>query len=377
MRSPPCILVVDDNPMNVDILQTRLTAHGYAVITASDGEQALATARAQHPDLILLDVMMPKVDGLTVCRELKADSSLPFVPIIMVTAKSDSQDIVAGLEAGAEEYLTKPLDHAALMARVKSMLRIKELHDTVQAQSAQLAEWNQTLEQRVRDQLEDLERVGRLKRFFSPQLCELIVSKGGEQLLQSHRSEISVVFCDLRGFTAFSETAEPEEVNRVLQEYFAGMGELIFEYEGTIERFVGDSIMVLFNDPLPCAEHELRAVRMALAMQTRAGELIDIWEKRGHRLGLGIGIARGYATVGQIGFEGRMEYSATGTVANLAARLCDIAQPGQILICQQVYAAVGDRLDMESLGDRDLKGFSRPMPVYSALALRNGEASTG
>ena len=376
MRSPPCILVVDDNPMNVDILQTRLTAHGYAVITASDGEQALATARAQHPDLILLDVMMPKVDGVTVCRELKADTNLPFVPIIMVPAKSDSQDIVAGLEAGAEEYLTKPLDHAALMARVKSMLRIKELHDEVQAQSAQLAEWNQTLEQRVRDQLEDLERIGRLKRFFSPQLCDLIVSKGGEQLLQSHRSEISVVFCDLRGFTAFSETAEPEEVNRTLQEYFAGMGELIFEYEGTIERFVGDSIMVLFNDPLPCSEHELRAVRMALAMQTRAGELIDIWEKRGHRLGLGIGIARGYATVGQIGFEGRMEYSATGTVANLAARLCDIAQPGQILICQQVYAAVGDRLAMESLGDRDLKGFSRPMPVYSALALRNGEAST-
>ncbi|NCF30027.1 MAG: response regulator [Gammaproteobacteria bacterium] len=376
MRTPPCILVVDDNPMNVDILQTRLTAHGYAVITASDGEQALATARAQHPDLILLDVMMPKVDGVTVCRELKADTSLPFMPIIMVTAKSDSQDIVAGLEAGAEEYLTKPVDHAALMARVKSMLRIKELHDEVQAQSAQLVEWNQTLEQRVRDQLEDLERVGRLKRFFSPQLCDLIVSKGGEQLLQSHRSEISVVFCDLRGFTAFSETAEPEEVNRTLQEFFAGMGELIFEYEGTIERFVGDSIMVLFNDPLPCSEHELRAVRMALAMQTRAGELIEIWEERGHQLGLGIGIARGYATVGQIGFEGRMEYSATGTVANLAARLCDIAQPGQILICQQVHAAVGDRLDMESLGDRDLKGFSKPMPVYSALGLQNGEAST-
>jgi class 3 adenylate cyclase len=351
MRTPPCILVVDDNPMNVDILQTRLTAHGYAVITASDGEQALATARAQHPDLILLDVMMPKVDGVTVCRELK-------------------------LEAGAEEYLTKPVDHAALMARVKSMLRIKELHDEVQAQSAQLVEWNQTLEQRVRDQLEDLERVGRLKRFFSPQLCDLIVSKGGEQLLQSHRSEISVVFCDLRGFTAFSETAEPEEVNRTLQEFFAGMGELIFEYEGTIERFVGDSIMVLFNDPLPCSEHELRAVRMALAMQTRAGELIEIWEERGHQLGLGIGIARGYATVGQIGFEGRMEYSATGTVANLAARLCDIAQPGQILICQQVHAAVGDRLDMESLGDRDLKGFSKPMPVYSALGLQNGEACT-
>ncbi len=374
MRTPPCILVVDDNAVNVDILRTRLAAHGYAVITASDGEEALATAREQHPDLILLDIMMPKVDGVTVCRELKSDADLPFTPIIMVTAKVDSQDVIAGLEAGAEEYLTKPLDHAALIARVRSMLRIKELHDTVQNQSIQLAEWNRTLEQRVQEQLTELERIGRLKRFFSPQLCETIVSQGGEELLRSHRSEISVTFCDLRDFTAFSETAEPEEVNRVLQEYFAGMGELIFEHEGTIERFLGDSIMVLFNDPFPCPEHELRAVRMALALQSRAGELIDRWSKRGHRLGLGIGIARGFATIGQIGFEGRMEYSATGTVAILAARLCAKAQAGQILISQQVYAALEDKLDVEPLGDLELKGFSKPVSVYSVLALRDQSA---
>ena len=238
--------------MNVDILRMRLTANGYDVITAGDGEQALSTARERQPDLILLDIMMPKVDGLSVCRELKADESLPFMPIIMVTAKAESGDVVAGLDAGADEYLTKPVDQAALVARVKSMLRIKELHDTVQAQSEQLAEWNRTLEKKVEDQLTDLERLGRLKRFFSPQLSEAIVSQGGEELLKSHRSEISVVFCDLRAFTAFSETAEPEEVSRVLQEYFSAMGELIFENEGTIERFVGDSIMVLFNDPLPC-----------------------------------------------------------------------------------------------------------------------------
>lgn len=371
MHSPPRILVVDDNPTNVDILKTRLTAHGYAVITAVDGEEALSVVRDQLPDLVLLDIMMPKIDGINVCRELKQDAKLPFTPIIMVTAKTDSQDIVAGLEAGAEEYLTKPVDQTALVARVKSMLRIKELHDTVQSQSQQLTEWNQTLEQRVREQLEQLERVGRLKRFFSPHLCEAILSQGGEELLQSHRSEISVAFSDLRGFTAFSESAEPEEVSQVLQEYFAAMGELIFEYEGTIERFVGDSIMVLFNDPLPCPEHELQAVRMAIAMQACADDLIARWGKRGFRLGLGIGIARGFATVGQIGFEGRMEYSATGTVANLAARLCDVAQAGQILICQRTCIAVDDRVEVESLGELELKGFSKPMPVYRAVALRD------
>ena len=370
MNVPPCILVVDDNPTNIDILNTRLTASGYRVITAADGEEALSAARGQQPDLILLDIMMPKIDGISVCRELKADRDLPFIPIIMVTAKTDNRDIIAGLEAGAEEYLTKPVDQTALVARVKSMLRIKELHDEVQSQSQQLAEWNRKLEQRVREQLDQLERIGRLKRFFSPHLCEAILSRGGEELLQSHRSDISVVFCDLRGFTAFAETSEPEDVSRVLREYFSAMGELIFEHEGTIERFVGDSIMVLLNDPLPCPEHELRAVRMAMAMRERANELVALWRKRGFRLGLGLGIACGFATVGQIGFEGRIEYSATGTVANLAARLCGVADAGQIVICQRTHTAVNDEVEVESLGELELKGFSAPVPAYNALALR-------
>ncbi len=211
MRTPPCILVVDDEPINLDILRTRLAVHGYEILTATNGEEALAVATAQKPDLILLDIMMPKIDGIDVCRRLKADASLPFMPIILVTAKADSKDVVVGLEAGADEYLTKPVDQAALVARVKSMLRVKALHDTVQeqaahleAQSQQLADWNQTLEQRVQEQLAELERIGRLKRFFSPQLAELIVSSGGENLLESHRREITVVFCDLRGFTAGS-----------------------------------------------------------------------------------------------------------------------------------------------------------------------------
>jgi class 3 adenylate cyclase/CheY-like chemotaxis protein len=371
MRTPPLILVVDDNELNVDILETRLLDQGYQVITAGDGEQGIQAARERQPDLILMDVMMPKIDGITACKTIKTDASLPFMPVIMVTARADSRDIVAGLEAGASDYLTKPVDHAALLARVRSMLRIKELHDTVQEQAAQLADWNRTLEQRVQEQLLELQQLGRLKRFFSPHLAEVIVSQGGEDLLNSHRREISVVFCDLRGFTAFSETAEPEDVMGVLQEYHATMGKVIFDFEGTIERFVGDSIMVFFNDPLPCPGHELRAVQMALAMREQAQALATGWRRRGHELGLGIGIAQGFATLGRIGFEGRFEYSATGPVANLASRLCNQAQNGQILISQRVYSAVERQIEVAALGELEFKGFHRPVAVYDVLELRS------
>jgi adenylate cyclase len=377
MRTPPCILIVDDEPMNLDILQTRLAVHGYEILTATNGEEALAVAKAQQPDLILLDMMMPKVDGIDVCRDLKADASFPFMPIIMVTAKADSKDVVAGLEAGADEYLTKPLDQAALVARIKSMLRIKALHDTVQeqavrleAQSTQLAEWNRTLEQRVVEQLAELGRVGRLKRFFSPQLAELVVSSGGERLLESHRREITVVFCDLRGFTAFSETAEPEEVMGVLREYHAALGTLIFRFEGTLERFAGDGIMVFFNDPLPCPDPAAQAVRMAVAMRQQMGELTEKWRKRGHQLDFGVGIAQGYATLGMIGFEGRVDYGAIGPVTNLASRLCDEARGGQILISQRVFVAVEEPVEAEPVGELCLKGFHKPVPTFNVVRLK-------
>jgi adenylate cyclase len=378
MRVPPRILIADDQPMNVDILQMRLAVHGYELLTAADGEEALAVARAQLPDLILLDIMMPKMDGLEVCRLLKGDAALPFMPIIMVTAKADTKDIVAGLEAGADEYLTKPVDQAALVARVKSMLRIKALHDTAQAQAdrleaqaLQLADWNRTLEQRVAEQLEELERIGRLKRFFSPQLAELIVSTGEEKLLESHRREVTVVFCDLRDFTAFSETTEPEEVMEVLREYHTALGELIFRFEGTLERFAGDGLMVFFNDPVPCPDPAARAVRMAVAMRQRVGELTGTWRKRGHQLDFGVGIAQGYATLGKIGFEGRFDYAAIGTVTNLAARLCGEAAGGQILISQRVYAAVEALAVADQVGELSLKGFVKPVPAYNVWALKD------
>jgi class 3 adenylate cyclase/CheY-like chemotaxis protein len=383
VRTPPLILVVEDNPSGLDILQTRLKAHNYEVITATDGEAGLALARERLPDLVLLDIMMPKMDGIEVCRRLKEDGSLPFIPIVMVTAKAGSQDLVAGLEAGGDEYLTKPLDHTALIARVKSMLRIKGLHDTVreqakrlEEQSAQLAKWNQTLEQRVAEQIVELERVGRLRRFLSPQLAQLVVSSEDEGLLESHRRDITVVFCDLRGFTAFSEVGEPEEIMGVLREYHEAMGELIFQFEGTLERFAGDGLMVFFNDPLPCKDPALRAIKMALAMEERVGALSNEWRKRGHQLGFGVGIAQGYATLGKIGFEGRFDYAAIGTVTNLASRLCDKAQDGQILISQRVYGEVEEIVDVEPLGELALKGLNRPVFAYNVLSLRDKSTAT-
>jgi len=376
VRDPARILIVDDTPTNVDILAKRLSAHGYEILTAGDGEEGLAVAREQQPDLILLDIMMPKMDGIEVCQHVKGDASLPFIPIILVTAKSDSKDVVAGLEAGAEEYLIKPVDQMALVARVKSILRIKELHDKSQeqaarleAQATELVDLNQGLEQRVAEQLTELEHVSQLKRFFSPQLAELIVSSGDDEFLKSHRQEITVVFCDLRNFTEFSSTAEPEEQLRVLREYHNAVGSLIFRFEATLEHFAGDGVMAFFNDPVPCPDPAARAIKMAIAMRGEVGELRKTWEKRGFELGFGVGIALGYATLGQVGFEGQFHYMAIGSVANLASRLCDQAKDGQILITQRVYADVEDMAEVEPVGELTFKGFHKPVPAYQVLGM--------
>jgi DNA-binding response OmpR family regulator len=377
VKTPPLILIVDDNLTNLDILQARLEANNYKILTATDGEAGLAMAKEKQPDLILLDIMMPKMDGLEVCQHLRADSSLPFMPIILVTAKADPKDVVAGLEAGGDEYLTKPVDHAALVARVKSMLRIKALHDTVleqsaklEAQSAQLAEWNRTLEQQVAEQLAKLQRVGQLKRFLSPQLVDLITSSGEGGLLKSHRREVTVVFIDLRGFTAFSDSTEPEEVIGLLRNYHTEMGKLIFQFEGTLEHFAGDGIMVFFNDPIPQEDHTEKAVRMAMEMQARVGDLRQGWLKKSYNLDLGVGMAAGYATLGTIGFEGRMDYGAVGNVTILASRLSSEAKGGQILTDQKTLSKIDDLVEAESVGELQLKGFGRPTASFNVLKLK-------
>jgi len=369
MHDPPRIFIVDDNETNRCLLAARLGAEGYQTTEAENGERALAVAREVAPDVVLLDVMMPKIDGFEVCRRLKGDSTLGFIPIIMVTARADSKDVVTGLNAGADEYLTKPVDHAALVARVRSMLRIKELHDRVEAQAAELASWNRTLEQRVVQQLAQIERVSRLKRFLSPQIAQLILSSSPDDALASHRRQVTVAFCDLRGFTAFAEIAEPEEVMTVMREYHTTLGSLIHEFEGTLERFVGDGFMVIFGDPIPCPDPCARAVQMAVAMRGRLSELSSKWQRENHDLGFGVGIAYGYATLGAIGFEGRSEYSAIGTVVNLAARLCAEARDGQILIDSKVRAALDGRVTAEPVGELTLKGLHRPIASYNVLEI--------
>jgi class 3 adenylate cyclase len=379
LRTPARILVVDDNPTNLEVLRVRLTAQGYEVVTAVDGEEALARTRELEPDLVLLDVMMPKLDGISVLKELKRDAALRFIPVILVTAKADTRDVVNGLEAGGDDYLTKPFEQAALVARVRSLLRIKELHDTVQSQAAQLKEqteqlssWNRTLEDRVSTQIAELERIGRLQRFLAPQVAQMIASSdASDSLLASHRREVTVLFCDLRGFTAFTEASEPEEVMAVLREYHEALGELIFRYEGTLERFLGDGIMIVFNDPIPCEDHTERAVRLALAMREQVEQLAKQWARKGHTLGFGIGIASGYATLGQVGFEHRREYTAIGSVINLASRLCGEAKSGQIFISQRVFGAVEQWVGASHVGQLSLKGFNRPIDAYEVTSWRS------
>jgi adenylate cyclase len=318
-------------------------------------------------DLVLLDIVMPDMDGYQVCRAIRADERLAFLPVVMITA-SGKQERLAALEAGADDFVAKPFDKAELLARVASLARVKRYHDTVRRQAAELAEWNAKLEDRVRIQVEELDRLGRLRRFLSPQLADLVVDAGDDSFLRSHRREIVVVFCDLRGFTPFAEASEPEEVMEVLGTYHRELGELIHRFEGTLERFTGDGLMVFFNDPLPCPDAATRAIRMAVEMRDRVRALAGDWAGDGHQLSLGVGIAQGYATLGRIGFEGRYDYAAIGSVTNLAARLCAEAGPWQVLVTRRVLTAAGDAAETNPLGDLQLRGFSRPFPVFDVLS---------
>lgn len=371
MSDGPLILIADDNEDNVAILETRLLAHGYRTVIARDGEQALNKARETKPSVILLDVMMPKKDGFDVCRELKADAALPFTPIILVTAKIATRDVVTGLDAGADDYLTKPVDQAQLLARIRAALRIKELQDKVNEQAAQLASWNRELSAKVDAQVGEIERMQRLRRFLSPQIADLVLTSGQDALLDAHRREVTVVFCDLRGFTQFAETAEPEEVIDVIRDYHSALGPLINRYEGTLERYTGDGLLVFFNDPVPCADPVQRAVRLAVEGRQAVDQLNIGWRRQGIELpGLGVGIAKGYATLGRIGFDTRYDYAAIGTVTNLGARLCSEAKPGQIIVSQKVAAEIEHMAELEPLGALALKGFHTPVRAHNVLRLK-------
>lgn len=362
------ILVVDDVAKNVKLLADILGVKGYAVVTAESGIEALERVAQDKPDLVLLDVMMPGMTGYEVCQTIRGNPALQLLPIVMVTALDPSERI-QGLEAGADDFLTKPINQPELLARVRSLLRIKALQDEVQRQRSELERWNHTLEQRVAEGVAQVQLLSRMKRFFSPQVADLILSGGTEDPLRSHRAEITVVFLDLRGYTAFTELADPEEVMGVLREYHAAMGRLIMKYQGTLERFAGDAIMIFFNDPVPLPNPAEQAIRMAIEMQLEFAKLAAQWKKRGYDLDMGIGVAQGYATLGTIGYEGRFDYGAIGAVCSMGARLCAQAQGGQILVSQRVMAAVESVVEAQPIGDLALKGFHRPVSAFNVCAL--------
>jgi adenylate cyclase len=368
----PRVLVVDDMPANVRLLEAVLEPAGFEVLSASSGPEALELVVAELPDLVLLDVQMAGMNGYEVCRRIRENEATELIPVVMVTSH-DSEARIDGIRAGADDFVTKPFDQQELLLRVRSLVRIKRYHDTIRAQAAELAELNHTLEERVAQQVEELGRMARLRRFLSPTLAEVVMERG-DSVLESHRRELAVLFADLRGWTDFSAGTEPEEVMSVVGSYHAAMGELIVRYEATVGWFAGDGLMVWFNDPIPCDEPAARAVRMAVEMREAMSALTAAWHKRGHELDFSIGLSLGYATIGRIGFEGRYDYGAVGSVLNLASRLCDAAEPGQIVIGPRLLAEVEELVEATPLGALELKGFGRPVEAYAVTALAPVEA---
>jgi adenylate cyclase len=363
------ILVVDDVPENVRLLEAVLEAHGYETVSATNGREALELAVSSDPDLVLLDVMMPPPDGLAVCKQLRAQEQTAVLPVIMLTASEGSEKTTA-IEAGADDFIPKPFNRAELLTRIRSLLRIKRYHDTIKAQAEEVLDLNRTLEERVQAQLEELGRLQQLRRFLSPQLADAIVSSGDESILQSHRRQVAMFFADLRGWTSFVDAVEPEELMRVLGEFHGTIGGLVARFDATVGFIEGDGVQLFFNDPIEVPDPALRAVCLGLALREEMTELAPVWQKRGYDLDFGAGIALGYATCGEVGFEGRSDYAAIGAVTNLASRLADEATAGQILISQRLHAEVEDDIEVELAGEFTLKGFQRPVPAFNVVAVR-------
>jgi DNA-binding response OmpR family regulator len=364
------ILVVDDVPENVRLLEAVLDAQGYDVVSATNGNAALELAVSARPDLVLLDVMMPQPDGLAVCRQLRQQEQTAVLPVIMLTASEGSEKTTA-IEAGADDFIPKPFNRDELLTRIRSLLRIKRYHDIIKAQATELLDLNRTLEERVQTQLEELERLQRLRRFLSPQLADAIVSTGDESILRSHRRQVSMFFADLRGWTNFVDSVEPEELMRVLGEFHGTIGGLVKRFDATVGFLEGDGVQLFFNDPIEVPDAALRAVRLGCALREEMAELTPRWQKRGYDLDFGAGIALGYATCGEVGFEGRSDYAAIGAVTNLASRLADEATAGQILISQRLYAEVDDEVEAEPIGEFTLKGFRRPVAAFNVVSVRD------
>jgi adenylate cyclase len=364
-------LVVDDSAVNRKLLARLLETMGIESVEAADGRSALDRLHelGGTVDVVLLDIEMPEMDGYATLEAIKADEDLRHLPVIMVSSVEQLESVVRCIELGAADYLPKPFTPPILAARVRSSLAAKHLHDLERDSAARQAELLRTIEQQKQE----------LSRFLSPQVAALVSSPEGQKLLVGHRRLATSVFCDLRNFTPFSESAEPEEVLGVLREYHDAMGALILEHGGTLEHFAGDGMHVFFNDPVPQEDHVERAVRMAVGMRAAFGKLAAGWVKSGFTLGFGVGVATGYATLGRIGFEGRYDYGMVGTAVIAAARLSSVAKADQILLMPRSYTAVESLVIGEAVGEVQLKGFSHPVEPMNIVGLRDvavGEVAT-
>jgi adenylate cyclase len=357
-------LIVDDSPVNRKLLARHLDTLEIDSREAAEGRAALEVLRSSGADIavVLCDIEMPVMDGYETLAAIKSDEALRHLPVIMISSVEELASVIRCIELGAADYLPKPFDPMILGARIRASLAAKRLYDLEIESAARQAELLRTIEHQKDE----------LSRFLSPQVAALVSSPEGVQLLAGHRRIATSMFADLRGFTSFSETAEPEEVLGVLREYHKAMGELIVEHGGTLEHFAGDGMMVFFNDPVLQDDHVERAIRMSIGMRARFLEMSAGWAKRGHTLGFGIGIATGYATMGRIGFEGRYDYGMVGFSVITAARLSSAALANQILLSPRSAAEVDGLFELESVGEIQLKGFSRPIAPMNVLQMRSG-----
>ena len=374
---PVSILIVDDNVRNCKVLTMMLELEGYTVSCATEGIEALELLFTEKPDVVLLDILMPGISGVEVCRRVRKQPALATLPIILITALDAREQIVKGLGAGADDFVQKPVDRNELLARIRSCLRVSRLHEAVLEREAELARLNATLDQRVKEQTAVIERLGRLKRYLSPTIADSIVNGGREDLLGFHRARIAALCCDLRSFTPFALRAEPEETIDFLNEFYGTLGPLVMEHQGTIDHFTGDGMLVYFNDPVECDDPAKKAVQLAIALRDGIKTTLATWSQRGYEMGFGSGVTLGYATMGEVGFEGRREYAGTGTPVNLASRLADLAKDGQILISQSVAAEVSEGLSLNSLGPKEIKGFPNTINLWEVATneqmLKDGE----
>lgn len=370
MTSSATVLIADDIAANRNFLSDLLSAQGYRVFCADGGREALRLICEHHPDLVLLDVIMPDLDGHEVCRQARAQFDRGLLPIIMVTALDDTQDKIRGLEAGADDFLSKPINQAELLARVRSLLRIKSLYDTVNTQAKELAQLNAQLEVRVAQQVAQMQRLEQLKRFFPAHLAQRIVEGDVDDPLQTRRREVTVVFITLQKFASFTDTSEPEEVMALLRELRTKMGALIDRHQGTLEQFAGEHMMVVFNDPLLIDDPAGRAVALAIDLRDMAQPRFHALRQLGHDLSLGIGIAHGHATIGNVGHDHHLTYGVVGRVTNLASHLSRIAEEGEILISAPARQQSARDLTTSEAHHIELEGFLRPVVVYRVEGLQ-------